>query len=345
MNTSQLATVKAYMADGDILSLIKGSPGLETLKDCKDILLKATNAVLDENADVTGTFTYGPEIGDAEFRDELAMFLTQEYGDEVKSSHLMVTAGASQALHMITTVMFSKDSIVFVEEPTYFAASMMLSVDLQMKVIPVPCDADGINVEELDHLLTKYRPAHQRPTESKRPFWAFVYTVPVYNNPTGRCYSPSRCRSLVEVARKHEILLVAEDVYNLIHFGEDPFPPPRLLSYDCPADPDYKGHVLSIGTFSKILAPSLRLGWVEAPECILLHLNNSNLVWSGGSLNHYASKLAAAAMHLGLLPPHVHFLRQVYKSRCDAVCQILRDGLPDVVTFTQPQRAWTHLRC
>nr|KAG5712080.1 hypothetical protein BaRGS_020806 [Batillaria attramentaria] len=234
-------------------------------------------------------------------------------------------------------MLFGKDTVVFIEDPTYFAAARMLSQDLQMNVTSVPCDEDGMDCEELDRLLTAKRPAQSASSSNPlRPFWALVYTITVYNNPTGRCYNPNRCRKLVELARKHDVMILAEDVYNLIHFG-DGHPPPRLLSYDRRSDPDYKGHVVSSATFSKILAPGLRLGWVEAPERILTLLHGSNMAWSGGSLNHYASKLAGAILELGLQTQHLRLLRQIYKKRCDAVCEILRDNLPPGCKFEKPQ--------
>ncbi|KAL8574970.1 hypothetical protein ACOMHN_064501 [Nucella lapillus] len=118
---------------------------------------------------------------------------------------------------------------------------------------------------------------------------------------------------------------------------KDSCPPKRLLAYDDPADPDYKGHVLSSGTFSKILAPGLRLGWVEGPEHILALLRESTLLWVGGSPNHYTSRVLAAALKMGLLTDHVKRVRTVYKKRAEAVCQVLKKNLPKGATFTEPQ--------
>ncbi|XP_070177062.1 uncharacterized HTH-type transcriptional regulator YisV-like isoform X2 [Littorina saxatilis] len=324
-----------HEAAENVLSLMDGSPGPETLKDCKEILLKATSYTLDNEADTTHIFGYGPETGDQTFREELAHFLTREYGDTVNSSNLMVTAGATQALHMVASVLFSKDSVVFIEDPTYFAGCRVLKDDLQMKIVPVPCDADGMNTDVLEQVLSEYCPSDEK-RSSARPFWGMVYTIPVYNNPKGNCYSASRCRKLVELARKYDVLVVAEDIYNLIHFGECS-PPARLLSYDKPSDQDYRGNVVSIATFSKILAPGLRVGWVEAPQRILSLLCGSYMLWSGGCLNHYASKLAGATLTLGLLAKHLCHIRQVYKKRNDAACAVLRDSLPEGATFRKPQ--------
>ncbi|XP_076454717.1 2-aminoadipate transaminase-like [Babylonia areolata] len=326
--------VRAFEQNEGAISLMAGSPGPDTLEGCKDILLKATSFMLDEDTDHTATFRYGPDMGDLEYRQQLANFLSQQYGDTVDSDQLMVTAGATQALHMVATLLFNSGTVVFTEDPTYFAACSMLKKDFQMELVPVPCDDEGIDTDTLDRLLTAHRPKSD--VNRPKPFWAMVYTIPVYNNPTGRCYSAGRCRRLVELARKHDVLLLAEDVYNLIHFG-DSHPPPRLLSYDRPSDADYKGHTLSSGSFSKILAPGLRLGWLEGPVRILDRLHGSYLSWSGGSPNHYASRLAATALKLGLQSAHLQHVREIYKARRDVVCKILRDNLPKEASFLEPQ--------
>uniref|UniRef100_A0A2C9KL07 Aminotransferase class I/classII large domain-containing protein n=1 Tax=Biomphalaria glabrata TaxID=6526 RepID=A0A2C9KL07_BIOGL len=132
--------------------------------------------------------------------------------------------------------------------------------------------------ECLEKALLSYKDQKQNVTcEPSSRFWAAVYLVPVFSNPTGWTYTEERCKKLVQVARKYNILLIAEDVYNLIYF-QDACPPKRLLSYDLATDADYTGgNVLSNGTFSKIFAPSVRLGWIEGPAKLLCPIYESLL--------------------------------------------------------------------
>ncbi|KAL8574968.1 hypothetical protein ACOMHN_064499 [Nucella lapillus] len=132
----------------------------------------------------------------------------------------MVTSGALSALHMLATLLLPPGCPVFMEDPTFYGAVFLLRQDLHMNVVPVPCDDDGMDTDALDRLLTAHRPKQDKSTTTKaHPCWAMVYALPVFSNPTGLSYTPSRCRRLVELARRHNVLVLAEDVYNLLHFG------------------------------------------------------------------------------------------------------------------------------
>ncbi|KAL5006606.1 hypothetical protein ScPMuIL_015412 [Solemya velum] len=312
-----------------------GAPGPATLKGCSDLLKTATVQTLNEESEEQYIFQYGPRSGCPEFREELAKFLSVEYGNVVESNNLMVTAGATQGLHLISTVLFDVNTPVFVEDPTYFIAITMLQQDLGMNIISVPTDKDGILVDELGKLLEEHYPIDKN-INQKSPFWAMVYLIPVFSNPKGYTLPPERCRKLVQLARKYDVLLLAEDVYNLITFSEEP-PPPRLLQYDEKSDPEYKGNTLSNCTFSKILAPSLRLGWIEATDRVHQLLSMCHTAHSGGSFNHYMSKLMTVALKMGLVTNHLKRLRKVYKERMDLVYVELKSKLPSSVKVREPQ--------
>ncbi|KAK0042324.1 2-aminoadipate transaminase [Biomphalaria pfeifferi] len=321
------------------ISFIPGSPGVEMLNACSKMLLNASDKILnDPNINIGNLFKYGENQGDQEFRENLAHFLTDEYGDDVKSSNLMVTAGATQGLHAILTILCDKKTPVFIEDPTYFLASRMIKDDLQINTIPVQGDETGMIPECLEKALVSYKDQKQNVTcEPSSRFWAAVYLVPVFSNPTGWTYTEERCKKLVLVARKYNILLIAEDVYNLIYF-QDACPPKRLLSYDLATDPDYTGgNVLSNGTFSKIFAPSIRLGWIEGPAKLLCPIYESFLTWSGGSFNHYMAKVMSHLLSSGALTEHTEWLRVSYKKRLAALCDTLDEYKPTDWQYHRPK--------
>lgn len=325
------------------ISFVAGSPGVELMKRCSEMLLTASKSVLGSSTvDIGNLFRYGTEQGAEDFREQLSCFLSHEYRDEVKSANLMVTAGATQGLHIILSLLCDKGSPIFVEDPSYFFAMGMIRDDLQMNLVPVPCDKYGINPELLDTFLTAQKPDFSKGNSNinkhSTRFWAAVYLIPVFSNPTGLTYSETRCKELVELARKHNILLIAEDIYNLIHYNESQHAPQRLLHYDNTSDPDYGGgHVLSNATFSKIFAPSVRLGWIEGPEHLLFNMYNSSLTWSGGSFNHYMAKLMANILASGVLYDHLKFIRSAYKERMLALCNTLDELSPDGWSYLRPQ--------
>lgn len=326
--------LELYSPDTGIIPLSMGAPGPSAMKGCSELLMEATRITLSDKAEEQFTFQYGPCKGDPGFREQLAKFLSQEYGDIVDCDDVMVTAGATQGLHLISTVMFDKTTPVFMEDPSYFIALKMLKEDFGMNIIPIPTDNEGIDVTILEEQFKKQRPTTIEGLKS--PFWAYVYTIPTFNNPKGHCMSPERCKALVSLARKYDVMLLAEDVYNLLHYSGDKHPPPRLLTYDSQSDADYKGHVLSNCTFSKLLGPGLRLGWIEAPPRIMKCLEKSNTAWSGGAFNHYTSKLMATALKEEFMTEHLNKLRQEYKERMELVHNELKKHLPEGVTYNFP---------
>ncbi|XP_033763028.1 uncharacterized protein YER152C-like [Pecten maximus] len=326
-----------FVGDDELVSLAMGAPGRSTLSGCKEIMMKATDLAMNDLSQERYVFQYGPRQGDPEFLEQLAKFLSKQYGDNnITRKNLMVTAGATHGIHLTATVLFDQDIPVFVEDPTYFIAIKMLEKDLGRSVIPVPVGEDGIDLDKLEDLLKEHRQKAGDKSTWKCPFWTMLYLMTVYNNPRGNCLSPDKCKKLVDLARKYDVLLFTEDVYNLLHY-EEGSPPPRLLSYDVSDEPDYKGCVLSNGTFSKIFAPGLRLGWVEGrPEVVKL-LWASSTAWSGGSFNHYTSRVISAALQSGLLCDHLSHLRRVYGERLNLLCEALPKYLPEGCHFKKPK--------
>ena len=326
--------------DGEeVFNLRIGAPSRPLLKKCQDIMRQASEHHL--KSDDLSLLQYGPRQGHSVFRAELAKFLSNQYEDTVDSADLMVTAGATQGLALLVTLLFNPGDLAFVEDPTYFLAIKVLSEDLNLKVIGVPTDEDGINVEEFDRLLTQHG-VKDRPVTHAKPFGSLLYTVPTFNNPTGSSLPPEKCEGLVKVLRKHNVLAVCDDVYNCLPFvdSEPPFTTPgpkRLFAFDKKSHPDYKGNVVSNGTFSKLLGPGLRLGWVELPECVKNLLVWSYYADSGGSFNQYTSCIVATAFKLGLVTKHVVDAREVYHSQMIALCDAIDKFLPATVTYKRPK--------
>jgi DNA-binding transcriptional MocR family regulator len=326
------------MGSGIDVNLKMGSPGDYLLRKSNELMKKATLHRLGES-DAFQLFQYGPEAGDIDFRKELAGFLTKEYMDDVRVDDLIVTSGATQGLVLLSRLFFSSGDTVFVEDPTYFIALRALQNDCGLKCIPSPMDGEGIIPDELERRLETHLPTTSRESGGTKPFSSMLYLVPTFHNPTGACLSPDRCRQIVEIARKYNLLVVCDDVYNLLAFSQDEASHilrKRLFAYDNPNDSNYAGNVVSNATFSKLFGPGLRLGWLEAPPRVRDVVLSSGQVLSGGSLNHLTSGLMARVISQGLLQQHVQESRSLYKDQCEAVCSVLRDKLPSA-TFTDPQ--------
>jgi len=243
--------------------------------------------------------------------------------------NLMVTAGASHGLFLIASLFFKTGDTVFVEDPTYFIAFQTLVKDLQLNVIPVEVDSEGININKLEKLLEEIN-IHKKDAE----FNAMIYVIPAFQNPCGFSYSQQRSIDLVKLAEKHNLLIVCDDVYNLLSYHGKAVTP---LFYYQKCLPKKLGNVISNCSFSKILGPGLRLGWIQASEDMLEVFKNSGVLKSGGCFNHYTSGITASAIELGLLDEFMPKLLEDYGNRCSTVCKILKGKLPVDCNFLEPK--------
>ena len=263
---------------------------------------------------------YGAEWGDGYHRLALAEFLTESYGVPVDAEQLFSTNGNSQALEMLCTVLTKPGDVVIVEEPTYFLAFQMFR-DHGLEIRGVPIDGDGIVVDALLAEVESIRQSRRR--------IAFVYTIPAFQNPTGVTMSALRRQELVAVAAAEDLLIVADEVYHLLRFAPGPMPPAMSAYVD-------DGPVLSIGTFSKILAPGMRLGWVHGSVATLTALADSGLILSGGGLNPVTSTLATAMMRMGWQQEYLGWLRATFARRSATMVAALRDHMPAWVEYDVP---------
>ncbi len=257
---------------------------------------------------------YGPEQGDGHFRAALSQFLGKIYAMPVDPAHLLVTNGASQAIDLICTLFSRAGDTIFVEEPTYFLARKIFA-DHRLNPVALPMDANGLIIDALEEALTHTRPA-------------FLYTIPTYHNPTSVSLSAARREQLVELSRRHDLLVVADEVYHPLSYTSAPPPP---LAAACTS-----AKVISLGSFSKILAPGLRLGWLQAAPGRVERIAQCGLLDSGGGLNPFTSGVVRSAMELGLVDETLDLLKETYSRRLQAMCAALRSRLPAAVQFTEP---------
>lgn len=332
-----MAHLFSHIEDEDITGLGVGAPDKTLLKKTADVMLQSTKALLESgNVDC---LQYGPRRGDPEVLKELAKFLTSQYQDKVKSENLMINAGATQGLKFLAKALFNAGDLVLFEDPTYFIAITVLTKDTGLKPIAVLTEDDGINVDEVDKILAEHVAA--KPLTSSKPYSALLYLVPTFNNPKGTILSEEKSKKLIKVLRKHKALAICDDVYNTLFFIDDkpPLvtpPPKRLFAYDNENDPDYQGNVVSNSTFSKIMGPGLRVGWLEAPTHLLKMLESSGYVLSGGCFNHYTSCVIREGLKLGLISKLVSEVREVYQSRKDALCDAIDQFIP-IAKYQRPK--------
>ena len=284
-----------------------------------DMLRRATDIVLADGAPIP--LQYGATQGYGPLLHSLAEFLSAQdsYTSPVSPQELFLTAGASQAIDHTTTLFTQTGDTVFVEEPTYYLIQSIFE-DHGLKVVGVPTDNDGLRMDALEAMLA----------DRSVPAPKMLYIIPTYQNPSGSVLPADRRSKLVALAQQHGFLVLADEVYNLLHYGKPP--PPPIASFDTSEG----GCVISLGSFSKILGPGLRTGWLQARPPLIQRFATAGLTISGGGLNHFTSTLVHAVLEQGMLQDNIAILRSTYGERVSAMTAALQKHLGDVVDFTAP---------
>ena len=258
---------------------------------------------------------YGEEQGNTNFRETMAEFLTGQYPNKVDPGQLLITNGNSQALDFICTLFTRPGDTVLVEEPSYFLA-LRIFADHKLNLVSIPVDDNGLMTDVLKERLEKLTPA-------------FLYTIPTYHNPASVTLSARRRQELVRICSQKDLLVVADEVYHFLNYSDDPPPPMGAWTDQCP--------LISLGSFSKIMAPGLRLGWMHTNPDLVKKIEGSGLLVSGGGLNPFTSEIINSAINLGLLKTHIQRLKNVYRQRIETFCNQLQKELTDQAVFQVPK--------
>jgi DNA-binding transcriptional MocR family regulator len=298
-----------------VIDLRWGHPAAELLPS--EAFRSAVDVALERQG--IAALSYGRVGGPAALIEPLTDWLAR-HGDPIPPGNRMfITAGISQGLDLVCALFSQPGDVALVESPVYHLALKVLQ-DHGLELTPVDTDANGMRPDSLAAALERVRRDGRRAR--------FIYTVPTYNNPSSATLPVDRRQEVAALAASAGATILEDDVYR--HLWFDAPPPPPLQSL---AEP---GVVLRLGSFSKILAPGLRLGWLLAPSDIVDRCNASGLLDSGGGLSHLIAHAAGQFINMGFLDAHVPRLRASYKARCAALLQGLTEQMPEGVMWTRP---------
>jgi DNA-binding transcriptional MocR family regulator len=266
--------------------------------------------------------TYGYELGPGPLVEWLAGRLGRIDGRAPEPGEVFISAGASQALDLVCAALTRPGDVVLVDSPTYHLALRIIA-DHGVEIVGAPADADGIDPAATAGLLGRLRAAGRRVP--------LLYLVPTFANPTGGCLPADRRAALVAVAGRAGTMLVEDDTYRELAYAA---PPPVSLWSLAGGD-----GVLRIGSFSKTVAPGLRLGFLTGPRSFVRTLGNRGMVDSGGGVNHTTAVAMAGFGDSGGYDQHLDRIRDAYRARRDALTAALRTQLP-AVPFRPPAGGW-----
>ena len=314
VETSAIRELFKLLGTPGIISFAGGFPDA-ALFDVEGIR-ESANAALTQ--DPGAALQYGATEGYNPLREQLAAFM-QAKGASVAAEQLIVTTGSQQALDLLGKTMISPGDKVIVEGPTFLATIQCFRL-YGAELISAPIDGDGVQTDALDALMAEHKPK-------------LVYLIPTYGNPSGATLSLERRKQVLELAVKHNTLVVEDDPYGDLYFDQPP--PPSLLALS-DSVPGSRALLAHCGSLSKILSPGLRVGWMVAPPELLGKATMCKQ-FSDAHTSTFAQATAAQYLKAGRMPATLDKVRAVYAERAQTMCTALRADLGDAVSFVPPQ--------
>ena len=302
----------------DVISFAGGLPAPEVfpLKEFRE----ACNYVLDHFG--PQALQYSTNEGYIPLREMIARH-TARYSVEITAENILITSGSQQALDFIGRLFINRGDYIVVESPTYLGALQAWN-SYGAQYIPVRADEDGMIVDELEAAL--------------RIGPKFIYILPNFQNPSGSTLSLERRHKLIEIADKYGVPIIEDDPYGQLRYEGEHIPSVVALDSEFrgPNGCHYSGNVIYLSTFSKLLAPGLRLAWVIAPPEVIrkLVMIKQAADLHTASFNQYVAYEVGKG---GFLNEHVKVIRAIYKERRDVMLEMMAEMFPREVTWLKPK--------
>ncbi|HKR99508.1 MAG TPA: PLP-dependent aminotransferase family protein [Candidatus Dormibacteraeota bacterium] len=313
MKSSAMRDLMAITARPEVISFAGGLPDTSTFPP--ETFAAVASRIATESC--AKALQYGPTEGLPETKECIAEVMAAD-GTKVDVEDIVVTTGGQQGIDLVTKTLIDPGDVVVAEAPTYPGAVPTFS-SYQADVVQIEMDSDGMRVDLLEQALERLD------REGRKP--KFIYTVPTFQNPAGVTMSLERRRRLVEIAHERELLVLEDNPYSLLRYEGDAVPSLHSL--------DGGVFVMYLGTFSKILSPGIRLGWVVAPPPVLEKINQGK---SGADLcTSTLSQLMVQAYFKEVRwRDYVESLTALYRDRRDTMLDALADYFPPQAEWTRP---------
>ena len=315
MTASEIRALFSVASRPEVVSLAGGSPYVAALP---------LNVIADTLGDLVESrgktaLQYATAQGDPLLRDQVCEVMSL-VGVSGHPDDVVMTTGSQQALDLVTRIFVDPGDVVVVEAPSYVGALQVFR-SYQAQVVHVPMDDKGLDPAALDLAFSRLR-AEGRPV-------AFLYTIPSYHNPAGVAQPEERREAVLEVARRHAVLVLEDDPYGLLGFDGPPLRAIRSLVGD-----EDEG-VIYLGSFSKTFAPGFRVGWALAPHAV-----REKLVLASEATQLCPSSFSQLAVS-SYLSAHdwrgqIDVFRDLYRERRDAMLEALEQEMPPGTTWTRP---------
>jgi 2-aminoadipate transaminase len=317
MKSSAIRELLKFTELPDVISFAGGMPAPEVFPN--EEFLEACTRVLRE--DGAKALQYGSTEGYLPLR-EMILRHTSKLGIQTTIDNIMITSGSQQALDLLGKVFINRGDRILVESPTYLGALQAWNA-YGAEYVSVPSDDNGLNTDRLEEAL--------------RTGPKFVYVLPNFQNPTGVTIPLERRHRLIELCDRYGVPIVEDDPYGQLRFEGEHLPSVVVLDDKIHENTGcYSGNVIYLSTFSKILAPGIRLAWVIAPTEVIRKMVNAK---QGADLHTstFTQMVAYEVGRGGFLDKHVKTICDCYRERRNVMLDALEEHMPDSVHWTHPQ--------
>ncbi|HYD83907.1 MAG TPA: PLP-dependent aminotransferase family protein, partial [Opitutus sp.] len=300
LRPSTIREILKVTAQPEIISFAGGLPAPELFP--VDAVSRAAQQVL--ASDGPSALQYGPSEGYMPLREWIAAEMNRR-GVKASSNEVLVTSGSQQVLDLAGKLFLNRGDVVLTENPTYLAAIQAFQT-MEARFVPVPTDDNGLIPDTIPELIRQHRPK-------------FLYTIPNFQNPTGVTLAADRRQKLARIAADHSLTILEDDPYGQLRYRGADIPPVKHW--------DEAGRVLYASTFSKVIAPGLRTGWVVAPPEIFSKL----LMLKQASDLHTSSldqRIAYSFLTTSDVGAHLDRIRKSYGERFAVMDETLRAAMP-----------------
>lgn len=315
VQTSAIRELFKLLSRPDIISFAGGFPDpslfdVEGIQDASARALQLTPSA---------ALQYGATEGYDPLREQIAALMHAKGVENLSTSGLMVTTGSQQALDLIAKTLLNPGDTALVEGPTFLSTIQCFRL-YGAQVLSTPIDAEGVDVDALEANIIQHQPK-------------LIYLIPTFSNPSGATLSLQRRLQVLALAVKYKTILVEDDPYGDLYFGDAP--PPSLLALSDRV-PGSREWLIHCGSLSKILSPGLRIGWMIAPPELLARATLCKQ-FSDAHTSTFAQAVAAQYLQSERLSATLARVRGVYAERACAMGEALTHNLGDALSFTQPQ--------
>ena len=311
LKPSAIREIFKYAADPEVISLSAGNPAPDAFP--AEEIAEISVRLLQENR--IGCLQYSVTEGYAPLRDYLKNYMKENHNIGTENDDLIITSGAQQIMELATKSLCNEGDVVICEAPS-FIGSLNSFRSYNAKLVGVPVESDGINIEILEEKLQ---------TEKNVKF---IYVIPNFQNPSGVTMSLEKRKAVYNLAEKYGVLIIEDNPYGELRYSGEYLP--AIKSFDT------DGIVIYAGSFSKLLAPGIRVGYIVAPSPIIAKMT----VGKQASDVHtpvFSQMLVDKWMEQNDVEAHIEKIREIYRRKLNLMCDLIDTELGDFVKYVRPE--------